>query len=91
MVQIRACELNMSSMLPPIMVKGIAERSPATMRMTIITGIERTRPMIIQQMALSPLLTMYMFFRPNVSDHGGNKMVPATWPSRNLFNVRHVK
>lgn len=78
MVQIRACELNISSMLPPIMVKGIAERSPATMRMMIITGIERTRPIVIQQMALSPLLTMYMFFRPNVSDHGGNKMVPAT-------------
>lgn len=61
------------------------------MRMMIMTGIERTSPIIIQQMALRPLLTIYMFLRPNVSDHGGNKMVPTTWPRRNLLNVRYAK
>lgn len=74
---IRACELNMSSMLPPTIVPGTAERRPASTRITIATGSERTVPMTTQQPQLTPLLRMYSFLRPNDSVHGGNTMVPT--------------
>lgn len=88
--QIRACELNMSSMLPPTIVPGTAERSPANTRMTMAAGSECAEPITIQQAQLRALLKMYIFLRPNDSVHGGNTMVPTDCPRRNLSNCQYV-
>lgn len=87
--QIRACELNMSSILPPTIVPGTAERSPASTRMTIAVGSERTEPITMQHAQLRALLKMYIFLRPNDSVHGGKTIVPTLCPSRNLENSQH--
>lgn len=82
--QIRACELNMSSILPPSMVPGTAESSPARRRIMMAAVTECASPMIRQQIQLSPALNRYVFLRPNASDQGGKMIVPIDCPRRNL-------
>lgn len=84
MTQIRPRELNMSSMLPPMMVYGIAESSPATTRRMMIAGKEWASPTNMQQILLSSALIIYILLRPKDSENGGNTIVPTTWPSKNL-------
>lgn len=86
--QIRARELNKSSILPPTIFPGTAETSPAMTRITIAAGRELTVPMTIQQAQLSALLIIYNFLRPKDSVHGGNTIVPTHCPRRNLMIVR---
>lgn len=88
--QIRACELNMSSIVPPTIVPGTAERSPASARIMMAAGSECTDPITIQQTQLRALLKMYIPLRPNDSVHGGNTIVPTDCPSRNLQICQYI-
>jgi hypothetical protein len=83
--QMRAWELKISSMLPPMIVPGTAERRPARTRITMAAGREWTTPITTQQTQLTPLLMMYSFLRPKDSVQGGKMMLPTDCPRRNLL------
>lgn len=67
-IHIRALALNISSMLPVMILVGIAERSPVTSLPTIVAAGESTAPINAQKQLYNTVLVMYRFFRPKDSE-----------------------
>jgi len=67
-IHMRAFELNISSILPVIILVGIAESTPVTNRPTIAAAGESTAPIITQKALYNIVLTIYSFLRPKHSE-----------------------
>lgn len=85
--QVRFLELNMSSTLPATTMVGMADRNPEKNRPITTPAREGTTPTITQKMLYKPVLTMYSFLRPNVSEYEGKIIPPMHCPKRYLYNV----
>lgn len=74
-------------MLPATTIVGIADRNPEKNRPITTPAREGMTPTTTQKMLYRPVLTMYSFLRPNVSEYEGKMIPPMHCPKRYLHTV----